>query len=411
MGISFLEGDKVENLIEILEAANHLQAHLNAGIDLLVAEKRASAIADVGEVARLCGNGEILEVMGYGDQIAPAWSEGETNYNPAMNLVHDGTAELEDGETIRGTFFEWDKTTPTGVPIDAPEAIYCCDGNEGLGDHYITIGAVYGEGWLADAGIQISFSVAPLEDDQLVISLGADNKINPTAGRTWTLYEAGTTNVRDSGTTSSGKNGTELGSTHPTDPQRTNGRVNAPSRAVYGYNRWSQSALRQWLNGTGAIGTWWKKQNPWDRPPGVADTLAGFLSGYSADVYKNFKPIKVQTVACNADDNVVDVTYDRVFLASLEQMYCVPQFAGQEGEYWEYYKRLLGRTSPAPTSKTYARLIKYGLNAPTSAQHCFRRSASRTVAHSVWYVNSSGSVQATTAYDANRCAPSVFLSN
>ena len=116
------------------------------------------------------------------------------------------------------------------------------------------------------------------------------------------------------------------------------------------------------------------------------------------------------TVACNIDGNAEDVTYDRVFLSSLEQMYCVPQFSGKEGSYWEYYKRLLGRTSPAPTSATYARLIKYALGT-TSAQYCFRRSAYRSGAYYVWSVNTSGVVSASDAYYAIRCAPSVFISD
>lgn len=116
------------------------------------------------------------------------------------------------------------------------------------------------------------------------------------------------------------------------------------------------------------------------------------------------------TVACDIDNNVEDVTYDRVFLSSLEQMYCVPQSLGKEGEYWEYYKRLLGRTSPAQIWQTYARLIKYALNAPTSAQACFRRSARRPDAIGAWFVDASGNVTTTYASNANRCAPSVFLS-
>ena len=138
---------------------------------------------------------------------------------------------------------------------------------------------------------------------------------------------------------------------------------------------------------------------------------AGFLYGYGAEVYNYFKPIKVVTVACNADNNVEDVTYDRVFLSSLEQMYVTPQFSGKEGSYWEYYKRLLGRTTPAAQGSTYPRLIKYALNASTSAQGCWRRSAHRSSAYSAWYVNSSGVVYGNTACGAFRCAPSVFISD
>ena len=395
---------------DVLEAQNHLISHQNAAIDLIASDKRAALVTDMESFAELCRAGEILEVMDYGDQIAPAWSEGETSYTPAMNLCHAGTAELEDGEEITGAFLEWDKTTPTGVPFDAPEAIYCFEGTETAGTYYIGIGKDYGTGWVAGEAIQFTLTEAPAEGDQLVISLPSNADTSPTSGRTWTVYAKGGTEAKQTGTTSEGASGTSLGSTNSTDGYTPNGRINAPARVVYGYNRWSQSALRQWLNSEAAAGAWWTPKNDWDRPPAQAATLAGFLAGYEEGVKRYFKPIKVVTVTNNADNNAEDVTYDRVFLSSLEQMYCNPQFPGKEGEYWEYYKRLLGRTTPAPTSTTYARLKKYAINAPTTAQHCFRRSANRAHASSVWYVYASGSVTNTGALSANRCAPSVFIS-
>ena len=399
-----------ETFEEKLDALNHLISHQNAAIDLLASDKRSALAHDVATVANMCAKGEILEVMDYGDYIDPAWSEGENNYNPAMNLCHEADAELEDGETIHGAYFEWDKTTPTGVPFDEPEAIAYFDGTECAGDAYIEISVAYGDGWKAGDGIQITLTEAPAEGDQLVISLGTDTKNDPTNGRTWNVYAKGSTTSKQTGTTSKGKNGTKIGATSTVDTMHTNGKVNAPQRVVYGYNRWSQSALRQRLNSEAAAGAWWTPQNDWDRPPAQAATLAGFLAGYAEDVRRHFKPIKVVTVANNADGNAEDVTYDRVFLASLEQMYCVPQFAAKEGEYWEFYKRLLGRTTPAPTSQTYARLIKYALNAPTSAQHCFRRSATRSFATNVWLVTPSGYVRTTYSCYALSCSPSVFLS-
>lgn len=393
-----------------MDALNHLISHQNAAIDLLASDKRAALATDITAVAALCKNGEILEVMDYGDQVAAAWANGETEYAPAMNLCHEADALLEDGETIHGAFFEWDKTIPDGIPFDAPEALCYFDGTEGSGDHYVTVSVAYGTGWAVSSHIHFNLSVAPVEGDQLVVSCGQDNKNNPASGRTWNLYAKGSTESKDSGTTTDEATGTEIGATHATDVHKTNGKVNAPSRVVYGYNRWSQSGLRQYLNATGAAGAWWTAQNAWDRPIAVAATKAGFLAGYEEAVYRHFKAIKVVTVACNADDNAEDVTYDKVFLSSLEQMYCVPQFSGKEGDYWEYYKRLLGRTTPAPNGQTYARLKKYALNAPTSARSCFRRSASRTNASNVWYVYTSGHVYAYGAYYAYRCAPSVFLS-
>lgn len=401
--------ETVKGISDLIEAQNHLLSHQNAAIDLLAADKKATLVTDVMTVANLCKSGEILEVMDYGDQIAPAWAEGDNNYNPAFNLCHEDDAELEDGETVHGAYWEWDKTTPTGVPFDAPEAITYFNGTEPAGDYYIEIKVNYGAGWVSGQAIQITLTEAPAEGDQLYIECGTSYVNNPTSGRNWSVYAKGSTTAKQSGTTSNGTSGTKLGETS-TDAQKTNGIINAPARAVYGYNRWSQSALRQRLNSTAAAGAWWTPQNAWDRPPAQATTVDGFLKGYAEDVIRHFKPIKIVTVACNADDNVEDVTYDRVFLSSLEQMYCVPQFSGKEGNYWEYYKRLLGRTTPAPTSQTYARLIKYALNAPTSAQFCFRRSANRGSAFYVWFVGASGYVSTTYSCGAGRYAPSVFLS-
>ena len=402
--------ETAQAMVEALEAQNHLISHQNAAIDLIAGDKRAELVTNVAQIALLAKNGELLEVMDYGDGIHPEWIEGTTHHNPEMNLCHESDELLEDGETIHGCFFEWDKTTPTGVPFDAPEALYYFDGTEPAGTYYIGIGTSYGDGWSTSKHIQFTLSEAPAEGDQLVIDCNANYATDPTDGRNWYVYGKGSTTAKQTGTTFNGTSGTNLGSTDSTSAHKTSGRINAPSRVVYGYNRWSQSALRQWLNSQAAANAWWTAQNDWDRPPAVAATLAGFLSGYDADVIQYFKPIKVVTVACDADSNNEDVTYDRVFLSSLEQMYCVPQFSGKEGSYWEYYKRLLGRTSPAPTSQTYPRLIKYNLGG-TTAQYCWRRSAYRDYANTVWFVNASGGVYTYYAYNGCRCAPSVFISD
>ena len=397
-------------LDETMQALNHLIAHQNAAIDLIASDKRAAMVTDIGVIANLAKNGELLEVMDYGEQIAMPWREGSTEYTPALNLCHESDELLEDGESIHGCFFEWDKTTPTGVPFDEPEAVYYFEGTESAGTYHIPIGTAYGTGWEIGKSIQFTLTEAPAADDQLVVECGTDPANDPTNGRNWKVYAKGGTAVKQSGTTSNGTDGTSLGTIGATNAHTTNGRLNAISRVVYGYNRWSQSFLRQRLNATGLAGTYYTPQNPWDRPPAAASTVDGFLAGYSEDVIRHFKPIKVVTVACDADGNAEDVTYDRVFLSSLEQMYCVPQFPGKEGEYWEYYKRLLGRTSPAPVYNTYTRLIKYALNSPTSAQYCWRRSAYRGNAYDAWFVYSSGRVSNYFASSAIRCAPSVFIS-
>ena len=358
-----------------IDAVNEMLLHQNAVLDVLTMDKRASLATDISAVAQLCRNGEILRVMDYGDQISPAWVNGENSYNPAMNLCHESDELLEDGETIHGAYFEWDKLTPDEMPFDECEAICYFDGTEGAGDHYITIGlGKSGWAWTAGQHIHFTLNVAPENGDQLVIELDKRANVNPTNNRTWKLYAKGKTTVKDTGTTSNSNTGTEIGSTNATNIDATNGKINAFPRAIEGYNRWSQSAIRQYLNSEKPVGTWWTPQNPWDRPPAVADTKDGFLFGYDANVRRYFKPIKVVTVACAADNYAEDITYDKVFLASLDQMYFGKAYNGdngKEGHYWQYYKRILGATSVVTnTNINYPCLIKEGLD-PTSAEYQF----------------------------------------
>jgi len=469
-------------LDETVQALNHLISHQNAAIDLLASDKRASLVTDVATVAELCKTGEILEVMDYGDQIAPAWADGETNYNPAFNLCHESDEELEDGETIHGAFWEWDKVLPFGAQFSHQRAItapmfkvstalsaaaynfqlasgkylnftlptggaavgywlgytgskICIYDTNGryvdkvnateensakgtslgsapsfaAGDYYFTFASNWGSNVVAGAAVSFTLPNAVNFGERICGCYGApdQNRSN------WWVYivtDKGVT-IGDAITVSNATTGTNLG-VMASQERTASGSyfLNCTQEVAYGYNRWLASALRQWLNSEAAANAWWEAFDALDVRPDYLSTKSGFLAGYDESVKRHFKAIKVTTVAQNADGNVDDVTYDKVFLSSLEQMYRVPQFAGKEGEYWEYYKRLLGRTSPAPTSQTYARLIKYALNAPTSAQHCFRRSAPRTNAAYVWLVNASGHVTTYYASTAHRSAPSVFLS-
>lgn len=100
--------------------------------------------------------------------------------------------------------------------------------------------------------------------------------------------------------------------------------LNCIQEVAYGYNRWMFSALRQYLNSDAVADAWWEAFDALDIRPDYLASKPGFLAGYDSSVKQYFKPIRVVTVAQNADGNVEDVTYDRVFLSSLEQMYCVP---------------------------------------------------------------------------------------
>ena len=125
------------------------------------------------------------------------------------------------------------------------------------------------------------------------------------------------------------------------------------------------------------------------------------------------KTVKVVTYPNTVNDdpqgNTPDITYDKVFLPSLEQMYCNPQKAG-EGEYHEYWKRRTGRTTPCAQGGTYPELIHYAVENHTSPQHVRLRSANRGNAYYAWNVASSGNVGTYYgASGAHRFSPLVVL--
>jgi hypothetical protein len=179
---------------------------------------------------------------------------------------------------------------------------------------------------------------------------------------------------------------------------------------VYGYGRWAQSAVRQWLNSSAAAGSWWSAKNPWDRPPAVAATLRGFLAGFSDSFTNILQPVDVVTAINTVEGSAstTETTSDKIFLPSLQEMYITPQLADVEGVDWEYFEQLAinsGLTGKFAQGGTYPLLITYNLANTTSPVGVWLRSANRGYAYFAWNVYSSGVVYGNGAGDAYRGCP------
>ena len=124
------------------------------------------------------------------------------------------------------------------------------------------------------------------------------------------------------------------------------------------------------------------------------------------------QPVKVvtycNTVTTTGQKQIKDVTYDKVTLISLEQMYIEPQVTG-EGEVHEYYKELNGTAKKFQWWQAYEILKTFAVENPTSPQNVRLRSASRGNAYNTWNVYSSGHVSNSSASYANRPAPLMFI--
>ena len=195
--------------------------------------------------------------------------------------------------------------------------------------------------------------------------------------------------------------------------------LNSGDRIKMGYNRWSQSGLRQYLNAEGT--DWWKPMNTFDVAPSY-QSKNGFMTSLSDELRRVIKPVRrwqKRTSWCEA--GTYEYTYDKVFLHAPYERYCQTENNGsKEGstQRWANYKSLLDtwneKSSTSLTQfglwQTYDVLKKGSMSNHTSYQHYFSQSARRPYGYVVWHVYSSGSVGNSDAYDGYCCCPAFVVS-
>lgn len=207
---------------------------------------------------------------------------------------------------------------------------------------------------------------------------------------------------------SAGSAGTNLG----TFLAKPNGNLNGLHPVGYGDNRWHKSAYRQYLNSDAAAGGWWTPQDEWDMKPDQADTVPGFLAGFSDDFKAALTRVKVVTYGNTVtDDGSAVVTYDKIFLPSLQEIYCSPQVSGEGTGYWPYWKERTGAKTPQALWQTYPLRITRDLAQRTVGRGVRLRSAYRGNGCYAFYVYSSGDASFWGALNAVRCAPACEMTN
>lgn len=195
--------------------------------------------------------------------------------------------------------------------------------------------------------------------------------------------------------------GTNLG----TFLAKPNGKLNGLHSVGYGDNRWYKSAYRQYLNSDAPAKEWWTPQDEWDMKPDQADTAPGFLAGFSDDFKNALTRVKVVTYKNSVtDDGSATVTYDKIFLPSLQEIYVSPQVSG-EGTYWPYWKERTGAKRPQDLWKTYPLRITRDLAQRTVGLYVRLRSVNRAGGGNTCGVTAGGGVNAWESIKANRSAP------
>lgn len=388
----------------------------NAYLALLAQDKITTLDSTWDKVAMLVRAGHGKAVYGIGDKFIDTWTDkaNSKEYNDyTWRVDHHGEVELESGDVVPGMYLATQWTHPVAVQFCQYQAFYYAEAELPAGTYYVTLDYTWGS---KDCVKGASYCFTLNKPVPAGGKLAGFRRIADDVYTSWDVrsYDADSKTVLETVKVSKGVAGTCLinawGAYYSGE-----GNINGLQRTAYGYGRWSQSALRQYLNSDAGAGAWWEPQNKFDVAPDNLATTAGYLSGLSVDLLAVIKPVKVVTYTdtCEPADKTQekDITYDKVFLPSLEEMYVKPQApAGGEGEAHDYWRILSGSSAPLAQYGTYKRYKQFALTNKTSAQNVRLRSACRGYAYYTWGVGTSGYVSGYYgACWAYACAPLVVI--
>ena len=359
---------------------------------------------DYNGIKAVVAAGNAPAVFPVGTQLVNTYTakDGKAYDCPWDVVKTDDIAEGETGTTAPAMVMQMHYADLEDVQFSAYQAFYVVP-EAGLvaGTYNVKMGLNWGDNVKEGTTYQFTLTKNAPAGARLTGFYNAQD----TAPANWKVYvykDQNKSELLETCNVSAGDAGINLG----TFLAKPNGKLNGFHPVSYGDNRWYKSAYRQYLNSDLPAKQWWQPQDEWDMKPDQADTVPGFLAGFSDDFKNALTRTKVVTYGNNVtDDGSAVVTYDKVFLPSLQEIYCSPQVSG-EGTYWPYWKERTGAKTPQALWQIYPLRITRDPAQRTVGRYVRLRSAYRGDGFNAFGVRPSGGVYNWGAVNADRCAPS-----
>lgn len=358
---------------------------------------------DYNGIKAVVAAGNAPVVFPTGTQLVNTYTskDGKAYECPWDVVQPDDIAEGETGTTAPAMVLQMHYASLEDIQFSAYQAFYVIQ-ESGLaaGTYNVKMGLDWGSNVKNGTVYQFTLTKNAPAGARLTGFYNAPN----TASANWKVYvykDQHKSKLLETCNVSAGSAGMNLG----TFLAKPNGNLNGLHHVGYGDNRWYKSAYRQYLNSDAPAKEWWTPQDEWDMKPDQADTVPGFLAGFSDDFKNALTRTKVVTYGNTVtDDGSAVVTYDKIFLPSMQEIYCSPQVSG-EGTYWPYWKERTGAKTPQALWKTYPLRITRDLAQRTVGRNVRLRSAVRGHGSIAFDVTSSGGVSDWITIGALRCAP------
>lgn len=415
--IGQLKQEKLNRAYDIADAGKHLIVGTDGIVTPTYSSGGASDVEIAGgwaELQAIANAGNAAQYFAAGDLVANTWKDTAANktYDSPLRINHFSDETLENNSIIHGMWLQAKWASPFGVQFSQHQAIQVFDDGLAAGTYCYTFGDTNGNKGIMTKGTSFNFTLTKdvPAGGKIAGLRGYWDNDAPYTNLKMYVYDADGLNILETVSIAKGEDGTNLG----TLTNLGSDTLNSLHRICYGDNCWSRSAIRQYLNSDKPKGQWWTAQSKWDCAPNELNSKDGYLCGVDPDLLAAIKPVKVQAyrnTLCyddKAKGNTPDITYDKVTLPSIEQMFITPQQAG-EGEAQEYYVHLNGTGTKYAQWTTYPELRHYGVDNHNAAQSVRLRSAYRSIGCGTWYVYSSGNVNYSYAIYSWRFAPLVFI--
>lgn len=364
---------------------------------------------DYNGIKAVVAAGNAPAVFPVGTQLVNTYTgkDGKVYDCPWDVVKTDDIAEGETGTTAPAMVLQMHYASLEDIQFSAYQAFYVVP-KAGLvaGTYNINMGLDWGTNVKTGTSYQFTLTKNAPAGARLTGFYNAPDTA-PTSWKVYVYKDQQKSELLETCSVSAGEAGTNLG----TFLAKPNGNLNGLHPVGYGDNRWWKSAYRQYLNSDAPAKEWWTPQDEWDMKPDQADTVPGFLAGFSDDFKAALTRVKVVTYGNTVtDDGSAVVTYDKIFLPSLQEIYCSPQVSG-EGTYWPYWKERTGAKTPQALWQTYPLRITRDLAQRTVGRFVRLRSALRGGGSIAFDVYSSGGVSIWSAIHADRCAPACEMTN
>ena len=378
----------------VVGAVNEIMADLGDKSNLETLDKTniVSAINSLNGIVRIIANRDtswagIRENVksGYGEILYPVGTDFSVScpsgapYNDIVFTVVNH--RVENNEPIMTLLM---KRCIYDIQFDAPQAAFVASEAMAAGTYHFKLLDGYDTGY--DGGKYVQFTIVnPLvAGDQIVITWGYNQSW---IGKNAYVYHAFDSTPVETCVMSEGQGGTYLG---VADGSVAN--LNHTHRLRYGSNNWKESAVREWLNSDAQAGAWQTQQTRFQRPCSYASSKAGFISyldpSFVAAVRTGTHLNRTNQVFDILGTKVAYSTDDKFFLLSNEEVGFSSESGIVCGSLFSFY-------DGADNDDR----IKYDITSENTARHWWLRTPTPSNAYHERYVNSSGALNNSNAYN------------